>query len=61
MPRSDFIFRHVVIDTTGLKVFGAEEWYVRKHGEGWDRRRIWRKPHFGVDESTKGIVCAESE
>ena len=23
--------RHVVIDTTGLKVFGAGEWYVRKH------------------------------
>ncbi len=26
--------RHVVIDTTGLKVFGAGEWYVRKHGNG---------------------------
>jgi len=24
--------RHVVIDTTGLKVFGAGEWYTRKHG-----------------------------
>ena len=24
--------RHVVIDTTGLKVFGAGEWYVRKYG-----------------------------
>jgi len=26
--------RHVVIDSTGLKVFGAGEWYVRKHGMG---------------------------
>ena len=31
--------RHVVIDTTGLKVFGAGEWYVRKHGMGRGRRR----------------------
>ena len=50
--------RHVVIDTTGLKVFGAGEWYVRKHGMGRGRRRIWRKLHLGVDETTKEIVAA---
>jgi len=51
--------RHVVIDTTGLKVFGAGEWYVRKHGMGRGRRRIWRKLHLGVDEATKEIVAVD--
>ncbi len=49
--------RHVVIDTTGLKVFGAGEWCVRKHGMGRGRRRTWRKLHLGVDETTKAIVA----
>ena len=31
--------RHVVVDTTGLKVYGAGEWYVRKYGMGRGRRR----------------------
>ena len=51
--------RHVVIDTTGLKVFGAGEWYVRKHGMARGRRRIWRKLHLGVDETTKEIVAVD--
>lgn len=51
--------RHVVIDTTGLKVFGAGEWYVRKHGMGRGRRRTWRKLHLCVDETTKEIVAVD--
>ncbi len=51
--------RHVVIDTTGLKVFGAGEWYVRKHGMRRGRRRIWRTLHLGVDEGTKEIVAVD--
>ena len=31
-----------VIDATGLKVYGAGEWLVEKHGER-GRRREWRK------------------
>jgi hypothetical protein len=38
--------RHIVIDTTGLKVYGAGEWHVRKHRVV--RRRTWRKLHLGV-------------
>ncbi len=49
--------RHVVIDATGLKVYGAGEWHVQKHQSG--RRRAWRKLHLGVDETTKEIVAAE--
>ncbi len=49
--------RHVVIDATGLKVYGAGEWHVQKHRSG--RRRAWRKLHLGVDETTKEIVAVE--
>jgi hypothetical protein len=51
--------RHVVIDSTGLKVFGAGEWYVRKHGMGRGRCRIWRKLHLCVDETSKEIVAVD--
>ena len=51
--------RHVVIDTTGLKVFGAGEWYVRKYGMGRGRRCTWRKLHLGVNERTKEIVAVD--
>ncbi|MCH7878782.1 MAG: IS5 family transposase [candidate division Zixibacteria bacterium] len=49
--------RHIVIDATGLRVYGAGEWHVQKHRG--DRRRIWRKLHLGVDEQTKEIVAVE--
>lgn len=49
----------MVIDTTGLKFYGAGEWIVRKHGLGRGRRRIWRKLHVGVDATTKAIVGVE--
>ena len=51
--------RHLVIDSTGLKVFGAGEWQVRKHGMGGGRRRTWRKLHLGVDETSKEIVAVD--
>jgi hypothetical protein len=57
--RSSAAPRHVVIDTTGLKVFGAGEWTLRKHGVGSGRRRTWRKLHLGVDETTKEIVAVD--
>jgi len=47
---------HVVIDSTGLKVFGEGEWKVMKHGAS--KRRTWRKLHLGVDEATGEIVAA---
>ena len=51
------VARHVVIDATGLKVYGAGEWHVGKH-KGV-RRRSWRKLHLGVDETTKEILAAD--
>ena len=49
--------RHIVIDATGLRVYGAGEWHAQKHRGG--RRRTWRKLHLGVDEHTKEIVAVE--
>ncbi len=48
---------HLVIDSTGLKVFGEGEWEVKKHGK--ERRRIWRKLHLAVDSETHKIICAD--
>jgi hypothetical protein len=46
---------HLVVDSSGLKVFGEGEWKVRKHG--WGKRRTWRKIHLGVDEKTGEITA----
>lgn len=46
---------HLVVDSTGLKVFGDGEWKVRQHGVS--KRRTWRKIHVAVDQAT-GMVCA---
>ncbi len=47
----------LVIDSTGLKVFGEGEWKVRKHGA--EKRRVWRKLHLAVDPVTHDIVAAK--
>jgi IS5 family transposase len=46
---------HVVVDSTGIKVFGEGEWKVRQHG--YTYRRTWRKLHLGVDETSGEIVA----
>jgi len=48
---------HLLVDSTGVKVFGEGEWKVRKHGIG--KRRAWRKLHLGIDEATRQIVAVE--
>jgi len=46
---------HVVVDSTGVKVYGEGEWKVRQHGV--DKRRTWRKLHVGVNEATGEILA----
>jgi hypothetical protein len=48
---------HLVVDTTGLKIFGEGEWKVRKHGPS--KRRTWRKLHLGIDEATQAILAVD--
>ena len=44
---------HVVIDRTGLKVFGAGDWLHEKHGG--KPRRTWRKLHLAVNPDSGEI------
>lgn len=46
---------HVLIDSTGLQVFGAGQWLEEKHGA--KSRRSWRKLHLAVDADTGMIVA----
>src|SRR3954465_5499342 len=48
---------HVVIDATGLKVYGAGEWLAEKHGERG--QRTWRKLHLVVDPNSGEILASE--
>jgi transposase len=48
---------HVVVDSTGLKVYGAGEWQQAKHGGR--ARRSWRKLHLAVDPDTGEILACE--
>ena len=48
---------HLLVDSTGLKLSGAGEWLVEKHGTS--RRRSWRKLHIGIDGETGEIVAIE--
>lgn len=45
--------KHIVVDSTGLKVYGEGEWKVRQHG--YSKRRTWRKLHLSVDENSHEI------
>ena len=48
---------HLVVDSTGLKIFGEGEWLAQKHNTKGIRRR-WRKLHLGLDLASGAIVCA---
>ena len=49
---------HLVVDSTGLKIFGEGEWLAQKHKIKGIRRR-WRKLHLGLDLASGAIVCAD--
>ena len=46
---------YMVVDSSGLKIYGEGEWKVRVHGKS--KRRTWRKLHIGVDADTGEIVA----
>lgn len=55
LPRSGDI-KDVVVDASGLKVFGEGEWKVRQHGVS--KRRTWRKVHFAINPKNHEIVAS---
>ena len=46
---------HVLIDSTGLEVYGAGQWLAEKHGA--KSRRRWRKLHLALDADTGEIIA----
>src|SRR3954463_8929404 len=58
-PRSDSDAEpvHLLVDSTGLKLCGAGEWLIEKHGTR--RRRSWKTLHIGVDTDMGRIVASE--
>jgi len=47
----------LVLDSSGLKVYGEGEWKVRMHGAS--KRRTWRKIHLGINPATGDIEAVE--
>jgi len=45
----------VIVDSSGLKVYGKDEWHQEKHDVA--ARRTWRKLHIAVDENHQIIAC----
>ena len=48
--------KHLVIDSSGLKVYGEGEWQMRTHGK--QKRRTWRKLHISMDAETHQLTAA---
>jgi hypothetical protein len=47
----------LVVDSTGLKIFGEGEWLEEKH-KNKRNRRSWRKLHLGLNLVSGEIVCS---
>jgi hypothetical protein len=48
---------HILIDSTGLQVYGAGQWLEAKHGA--KSRRKWRKLHLAIDAAS-GLIVAQT-
>jgi hypothetical protein len=52
---------NIVMDSTGLKIYGEGEWKVRQHGIS--KRRTWRKLHLGAnpeDGEIQAVLLTEN-
>ncbi len=61
IPKQTGSSLHIVVDSTGLKVYGEGEWKTRKHGIS--KRRTWRKLHLGVnseDGQIEAVVLSKA-
>jgi hypothetical protein len=55
LPKQSAGRLNVVMDSTGLKVYGEGEWKVRKHG--YSKHRTWRKLHLGGNPDNGEILA----
>jgi hypothetical protein len=56
LPKKPAQSLDIVMDSTGLKIYGEGEWKVRMHGVS--KRRTWRKLHVGVNPDDGEIQAA---
>ena len=56
LPKKTSGHLDLVMDSSGLKIYGEGEWKVRSHGKS--KRRTWRKLHVGVDPHSGEIQAA---
>jgi len=47
----------IVMDTSGLKVYGEGEWKTYKHGR--EKRRRWIKIHAAIDPKSGECIAAK--
>lgn len=61
MPKKSSQRLNIVMDSTGLKIYGEGEWKVRQHGVS--KRRTWRKLHIGAnpeDGEIQAVILTEN-
>jgi hypothetical protein len=58
LPRKTSASLNLVLDSTGLKIYGEGEWKVRKHG--YSKHRSWRKLHLGSNPDNGEIQAVLS-
>ena len=61
LPKKTNQSLNVVMDSTGLKIYGEGEWKVRMHGVS--KRRTWRKLHIGAnpdDGEIQAVILTEN-
>jgi len=56
LPKKTKDSMNLVLDSTGLKIYGEGEWKVRKHG--YSKHRTWRKLHVGANPDNGEIQVA---
>ncbi len=47
----------IIVESTGLKIFGPGEWLAERHGGS--KRREWRKLHLGLDPKSGKLVARD--
>jgi len=61
LPKKTSQNLNIVMDSTGLKIYGEGEWKVRMHGVS--KRRTWRKLHIGAnpdDGEIQAVILTEN-
>lgn len=61
LPKKTHSSLNIVMDSTGLKIYGEGEWKVRQHGIS--KRRTWRKLHVGAnpeDGEIQAVILTEN-